>query len=103
MQNTVALFRRLGRALLRTPTPLRVLFPIAWMAVIWWTSSQSPTPGPRNWGWRAVVQNFLHAPSFGFLGLLLLSLFPAREGPGGKPWIFLARWQQILLLLAVLT
>ncbi len=79
--------RAVGAALLAWPRRLGWLPPLAWAALIWFTSSQSPAPAPRNWGWRAVAQNFLHAPAYGFLALLLLLWLPARKPFEGRRWI----------------
>ena len=67
------------------------------MGVIWWTSSFSPPPTPQQYGWRAIAQNFLHAPAYGFLGLLLLLTLPRRG-----QWAAPTRAEQVLVVLGTL-
>jgi VanZ family protein len=67
------------------------------MSVIWWTSNFSPPPAPRRYDWRSVVQNFLHAPAFGLLALLLLLTLPRRG-----TWPVLHRPEQLVVVLGTL-
>ncbi len=60
---------------------------LGWMSVIWWTSSFSPPATEVHHNWRNVLQNFLHAPAYGFLALLLIMLLPRK-----------ARWPELNLL-----
>lgn len=63
---------------------------VAWMGLIWWTSSKGPPPGPRSYSWRAVIGNFLHVPAFGFLAVLLVATLPrtgAWPRPGRAAWL----------------
>lgn len=78
MLNTVGWFRKAGAMLLLFPRFVALLAAAGWMGVIWWTSSFSPADAPRRYDWRAVVQNFLHAPAFGMLALLWILTLPRR-------------------------
>ena len=80
MLNTVGWFRGIGTALLVPSRTVAGLAAVGWMSVIWWTSSFSPEAAPRHYGWRSVAQNFLHAPAYGLLGLLLMLTLPRRTG-----------------------
>ncbi len=90
MLNTVGWFRRVGAGLLFASRPIAGLAALGWMAVIWWTSSFSPPPAPQLYGWRAVLQNFLHAPAYGVLALLILLSLPRRAAwpapTAGERW-----------------
>jgi len=96
--NTVGWFRRIGEALLVARRSLAGVASLAWMGIIWWTSSFSPPPAPRQYGWRSVAQNFLHAPAYGFLALLFILALPRR----GK-WPQFTRAEQVLVVLGALS
>jgi len=67
-----------GRWLQRLPRVAGLLLFAAWMAVVWWLSSQPSADAPpvfwRSWGW-----NCGHAPLFGLLAFWGVLALP-REG-----------------------
>lgn len=72
--------RALGRALLRTPRRWAWPAPLAWAALIWFSSSLVPDVSVgRGRGFAALV-NLGHAFEFGVLVLLLVPLAPRRAG-----------------------
>ena len=95
MLNTVGWFRRIGARLLAFPRVAAFLGAVGWMGVIWWTSSFSPKEAPRRYDWRAVVQNFLHAPAFGVLAALWILSLPRR---GDWPRLSLAERALVVAL-----
>ena len=54
--------------LLALPRWFRLLGPVAVMAVLWYSSSQSPS-GRVGPPWEAVVHNAMHVVAFGVLSL----------------------------------
>lgn len=55
------------------------LLALAWLALIWWLSSQPAEAEPGPW-WKSVLWNGGHAPLFGLLGLWFALALPRRAG-----------------------
>lgn len=61
------------RRLHRTPREIGVAALVAWVAILWYLSSQSPPdPAGRSSVLRSWFMNLRHAPAFGLLGVLFL-------------------------------
>ncbi len=87
--------RRVGGGLQRLPRRLAWIPVLAWVALIWYLSSQSSDDEPSP-PWLGFVSNLAHAPLFGLLALWLALLLP-REGG----WPRLTRWAIAGLLAGV--
>ena len=91
MRQLPSLFDRGARRWLRCPTWVRVLPPLVVMALLWWSSSREPTPGPRDVPgilWR----NAMHVVAYAILGASLLMAMhsvPRRRLVGPGLWSFL--------------
>ena len=80
-------FRAIGRGLLSLPRALCGLLPLAWAALIFVLSSDTPDLGVLvNESVDAFIGNLVHPFEFGVLALLLVPLFPRAPGPLGKTW-----------------
>ncbi len=71
--------RAIGRFLLLQPRAVAWIPPVAWAGFLWWSSSRSPEVGTGHWKMSAFGWNMCHAPTFGFLALMILPTLP-REG-----------------------
>ena len=72
----------LVRSWLRLPSALRALAPLAIMALLWWSSSRSPTSREPNVA-RALAYNAMHVVAYGALAAACLL---ARSRRGATAW-----------------